>query len=259
MDSDQNYRERADFYDLEFPDCSDFPLLDFVTSQYLNLHSKVLEIPCGSGRTLPFWKGKGFKVTFADICLDMVEKIQRKLLNERDLNAVEGDMRFPERVGKFNLVLFLREAWMLLCPEDRGQSIAGIAKALETNGICLVDLANLSSENVSEPELLPPYIAQADGMKTHDFIRENSEFRLERWHTSMQNEKGLEVKFDYNFSKGNFKKSLESSMTLYKIDDTEFVDLAKTHGLEVVDKFGWYDRRDWNPNSPRCILILRKK
>src|SRR5712672_3141768 len=74
--NNENYAQRATFYDLEFNDTSDRAILSSLITQETK---KILEIPCGSGRNCEWLASTGREIIFADLSQQMIEMVNAKL------------------------------------------------------------------------------------------------------------------------------------------------------------------------------------
>lgn len=250
-----SYKERSQFYDLEFQDQSDFELLrNFTVKLRDNAH--ILDIPCGSGRTISFWENTPFNVVLADICTEMV-RITSSKINSSNLNALSANMENINAIGTFDVIVILREAFMFLNQDKAEKALDNISQALNTNGQCLIDLANLHCSQHTA-NTLPEYIAKADGGKYLNFSRSNKSFSLKRWHTSILENNILNIKFDYELTKASQVQKLTSLLTLHQLDVLSLEKVAKRCGLKLKNKWGNYKLSPWSSSSPRTILLLEK-
>lgn len=251
------YDKRAELYDLEFQDRSDLALLEKVTAGNVG---RCLEIPCGSGRYIDFWRDSGWEVVFGDLSLAMLKALSQKL-TRYDIWASprQVDMRDISSLGRFDRIVVLREGFQLLNSEGRKEALKNFSKALERDGKILIDLVRLDLAGDSSDDNLPAYI-RFQKEKLIDFEHALPEGNFKRLHRSILDARGnLSVEFFYEVTKGSRAESYTNSWTLYRCSPTELIEDGEKIGLKATSLFGYYDFRHHSPKSPRAIIIFERE
>ncbi len=102
-----------------------------------------LDVACGTGKSfLPFLK-RGYRVTACDISAEMLAAARAKA---PEATIERWDMRELPVLGRFDLVTCLDDSLnYLLEVGDLESALAGLARNLAPDGVCLFDLNTLSA------------------------------------------------------------------------------------------------------------------
>jgi cyclopropane fatty-acyl-phospholipid synthase-like methyltransferase len=128
--------------------------IDFVESR-LGLHpgSRVLDVPCGSGRHALALAGRGHRVTGVDLSTEAVEHARRAAAAAGlDVDLRLGEMRDLPRDGSFDAAVCLGNSFGYLDLAGLRQFVAALAGAVRPGGGLVVDTST-AAESV-----LPGYV-----------------------------------------------------------------------------------------------------
>jgi ubiquinone/menaquinone biosynthesis C-methylase UbiE len=102
---------------------------------------RLLDVACGTGKSfIPFSK-RGYEVTACDLSTEMLAEARAKAPQAR---LKQADMRELEVLGTFDLVTCLDDSLnYLLEVEELKAALAGLARNLAPQGVCLFDLNTL--------------------------------------------------------------------------------------------------------------------
>ncbi len=147
----------------------------FYVEQGLRAGSPVLELGCGTGRTLLPMAEAGLTVTGLDLSPYMLEVARRKLADwspaipEARVTLVQGDMRDFNLRGRFKLITAPFRAFMhLLTAEDQREALLNVRNHLTAGGRWVFNVFD------PRPDMLAEVGAQAG------IVRKDSEFVDER-------------------------------------------------------------------------------
>jgi 2-polyprenyl-3-methyl-5-hydroxy-6-metoxy-1,4-benzoquinol methylase len=209
----------------------------------INPPAKILDLCCGFGRHAIVLAGEGFDVTGLDISEPFLEMArQRAALLGVKVNLVQGDMRHLEEKNSYDAIVNLFTAFgFFASEEDDFQVLQGVAKALNEDGQFLIDTVN--RDNIIH-SLHPKRWSADNGTvileeRFFDFFKSRLEINLELVEKTEKNRK------------------LEYSFRLYTL--TEMLSLFSKAGLELTDVYGDFDGSQYSAQSPRMILVARKK
>lgn len=252
-----DYKDRSVFYDLEFSDTSD---TDLIFNNLLNgFKGRILEIPCGSCRFLDIWKDFKNEVVLADLSDSMLDYLKKRICDSKHIIAQRCNLLEISKLGTFDCVLIPREGLQFLPFSKLSFFFKELYKTLTSNGIAYLDLATLSL-NCTNKKILPPYI-QIQNLKSFDFERKKGDRTLKRWHKSvwLAKKSALETTYFYEYIQGNETQRTGTKILLYEYQYKEIKKLILNCNFVIQEKYGFYDKRPLVSQSPRKILILRKK
>ena len=203
---------------------------------------KVLDLCCGGGRYTIAVALKGYEVAGIDLSADLIHYAEQKA-REKDvpIDFHIGDMRAIPYENHFNVVInmFTSFGYFDLDAED-GAVVRGVSDALKKNGWFVLDFMN--KDQVLNQ--FNPYDEQIFGTVTLKQKRhyDKSSKRIEKQITLVKN--------------GISKEYIES-VRLYSPRELE--DLFRRYGLEPEYRFGNYEGSPFRVDTPRFILIGRKR
>jgi cyclopropane fatty-acyl-phospholipid synthase-like methyltransferase len=205
--------------------------------------ASILDLCCGFGRHAIVLAGEGFEVTGLDLSESFLRMAKQRadLLGVR-LDLIQADMRHIKQQEAFDAIINLFTAFGFFSSEEEDlQVLQGVSRALKKDGQFLIDTVN--RDNIIH-SLQPKRWSIDNGTvvleeRIFDFFKSRLEINLE-----------LVQKEDKN-------RRLEYSFRLYTL--TEMLNLFSKTGLELTDVYGDFDGSQYSAESPRMLLVARKK
>jgi len=205
--------------------------------------AKILDLCCGFGRHSVVLAKKGYDVTGLDLSEKFLRKAHEKAVSLKvNLKLEQRDMRDIQHFNEFDAVINLFTAFGLFDSESEDiKVLQGVVESLKPDGQFLIDTIN--RDNIIH-SLQPKRWSIENGTvileeRFFDFFKS----RLEIDHQLIVD--------------GGKKRRLESSFRLYTL--TEMLDMFDKVGLVLTDVYGDFDGSLYLANSPRMILVARKK
>jgi len=207
--------------------------------EYLNVPKtqKVLDLACGKGRHAQQIHLLGYDVLGLDLSVESIK--QAKLLEDRGMAFLQGDMRDLPFKAEFDLVLNLFTSFGYFEEDAHDQiTINSIAAALKENGLVVIDYLNIL-----------PTVKQLPVSKIEK--RGSLEFKIE---------KSIHGKFickRIQFEDLGKTYSYEEFVKCLKKE--RFEQMFVKAGLKLLHLFGDYKMEGYEKDhSPRLILIAQK-
>lgn len=205
--------------------------------------SRILDLCCGFGRHSLILASRGYDVTGLDISRSFLNYARRKA-EERGifLKFEQRDMREIQHESEFDAVINIFTAFGFFENEQEDMKVLEcVARALKPNGQFVIDTLN------------------------RDFVIHSGQYQTwkQRNGTTVLEERffdffksRLEINHHLIDSK-NGERKLESSFRLYTL--TEMLDMFDKAGLMLTDVYGNFDGSLYSGESPRMILIARRR
>jgi 2-polyprenyl-3-methyl-5-hydroxy-6-metoxy-1,4-benzoquinol methylase len=239
----------ADFYDQEFAH-REHEIPFFVKQAQLS-SGPVLEVGCGTGRiTLPIAR-TGAVITGLDVSSRMLERARRKADEEKlSVTWLEQDCRNINATQAFGLILSATNAMQHLHDLDSVNAFLTASRnALRAGGTVILDVFN--------PD--PAKLARTAAVRYHHkaFVDANA------------NKMHVEAASEYNSATqilaftlfylcgGKLVRTKRVNMRCFFPE--ELLALCQFNGLDVVRRYGNYDETPFRKDSPKQIILCRKK
>ena len=205
--------------------------------------ARILDLPCGHGRHAIELARRGYRVTGQDLNRFFLGKA-REAADQAGLAIewVEGDMRDVRFEKTFDAVVNLFTSFGFFDrDEDDLRVLRGMAKALRSDGVVLLDVMN------------------------RDWIMRNFESRT--WH-ELPGDGHLLIERDYDVASSRIRerriaidakgqrKQFEFVVRHYTL--AELTTMCESAGLAVVATYGGIDEQPYSLDSPRCVVTARK-
>jgi len=121
---------------------------------------RVLDVGCGTGKSLRPLLDRGYEGTGVDVSAEMLDRARQNLPPHADLR--EADMRALPDLGEFDLVTCLDDGVnYLLDPDDLHDAIASMARALAPHGVLVFDVNAL---NTHRSAYRSAWVTEEDGL-----------------------------------------------------------------------------------------------
>ena len=245
------YRLAAKFYDL-FGSKND---LGFYKELALRSGNKALELGVGTARVAISLARAGVMVIGIDNSVDMLRVAKEKLAKETgDIrNRVilkRGDMRSFELRQSFPFIYVPASTFdHNITIEDRKQTLNCICRHLKKNGTFAFDLEQAMPDK-------PEKSWWIDRKKTEDgktvvrsiFTRKN---RLKRTLS-------LDLFYDV-YKKGKMLERYHEYGEVAVICKDEMIRLLEETGFKVVSVYGDFDKSEYQKDSPKLVLVTKRK
>jgi SAM-dependent methyltransferase len=210
-------------------------LIDFLKP---DTYARFLDLACGKGRHSVYLNKKGFEVTGVDLSAKSI-KYASQYSNDK-LEFYLHDMRYPCRINYFDYVLNLFTSFGYFNSDREDAAVvSAMKKELKHNGKIIIDFMNVT-------KVIPNLIT--DETK----IIEGITFNI---HKKMEN--NFIVKQISIEDKGN-RYFFEERVKALQLGD--FEKHLATHQLKILNLFGNYQLKEFNPQtSDRLIIIAQKQ
>jgi SAM-dependent methyltransferase len=205
--------------------------------------ARILDLCCGYGRHSIELAQRGFDVTGYDLSDFFLEKAQKDSGNlGLKLEFVKGDMRKLPFDSRFDAVVNLFTSFGFFDQEkDDLKVLKGVCRALKSKGLFLLDLKN--REHLIRNFQRRRWHPEKDFVMLEDNFFDLFTCRWESTRTLI-------------FENGK-KREYSFSLRLYTF--TEILDLLKRAGFMLEAIYGNFAFGEYSLDSPRMILISRKK
>jgi len=257
--ANETYRAKAKFYDVDYDDQADH---DFLAGLIASPDTKILEIPCGSGRNLPIWLSAGNSVTAVDREPAMVTALQNKLDamgGESNVTARVGDMTDLRLGETFDLIVVPREAFQLIPRDQSVLALTCLRDHLSAEGRIMID-TYMFARSVIEPDC-PDYYdpMQADGDLVLDWNKEMdagthlSRARVQQHHGAST----LSIAFQYTETRQDTAdKHTHMSVDFANYTQAEFANAARDADLTVTRSGSDYAWAPITRETGRRVYLL---
>ncbi len=215
----------------------------------------ILELGCGTGRIMVPLLKAGRNVSGLDVSRDMLSILEKKLEEEPPNQAhetFEGDMRHFELGKSYAAVIIPFNTFLYMDSfESQSSCLTAIHRHLDDGGKLLIDISN------------PLFILKdrQEGVLFHDFTKIHPRRQsIINFSTTYYYEENCFYWYQFieEIAQSGVAKMVRH-MKLRALFQTEMEVLAKTHGFEVGNIYGSYDRGKAEKNSPHLIFVLSKK
>jgi ubiquinone/menaquinone biosynthesis C-methylase UbiE len=245
------YRLAAKFYDL-FGSKND---LELYKELALRSGNKALELGVGTARVAISLAGAGVTVVGIDNAVHMLRVAREKLAKEstavkRRVILKRGDMRNFELRQSFPFIYIPASTFdHNITVEDRKRTLNCIFKHLKKDGIFAFDFEQAAPDKPEKSWWIDRKETEAGKMVVRStFTRKNTvkcALSLDIFYDVYKNGKLLERYHEYG--------------EVAIISKDEIVELLEENGFKVVNIYGDFDKSRHHKDSPRIVLVTRKK
>lgn len=216
--------------------------VQFIT-QVLKLKpgESILDLYCGYGRHAIELAKQGFNITGVDGTQDFLDiAIQKSREANVSITFIKKDMRELDYNEKFAAVINMFAAFGYFTDEENATIIKLVAKALQPNGLFLIDLLN------------------------RDWMVRNN---LNRYWRHPSGECVLSYKVELENGIATMKRQLINQVTGIKTQYEfvlrayslpEMANLFSNSGLSILATYGGFDGRLYSSETPRMIILAKK-
>lgn len=204
--------------------------------------SRLLDVPCGSGRHSLALAALGHRVTGVDISAEAIGHARRAAGESGTaVEFVVADMRDIPRTGDFDAVLCLGNSFGYLEPADLTVFVAATAAALRPGGGLVVDFS-ATAETV-----LPGFTGEDRVMRTGDItVETGTEYDVAR----------SRLLSTYTFTRG--EERLTATAVHHVYTSGHIARLLRDGGFTDVALFGGADGAPYTVGSGRLLVTARR-
>ena len=245
------YRLAAKFYDL-FGSKND---LEFYKELALQSGNKALELGVGTARVAISLAKAGITVLGIDNSIDMLKVAKQKLTEEpkstrSHVVLKKGDMRNFELEQSFPFIYLPASTFdHNITVEDRKRTLSCIYKHLKRNGMFAFDLEKAPPDKPEKSWWIDKKETEDGKMVVRSiFTRKNTTKRtlsLDIFYDVYRNGKLLERYHEYG--------------EVAIISKEEIIGLLEENGFKVANIYGDFDKSIYRKDSPKIILVTRRK
>ncbi|WP_367129178.1 cyclopropane-fatty-acyl-phospholipid synthase family protein [Saccharothrix sp. HUAS TT1] len=215
--------------------------IDFVEERLgLAPGSRVLDVPCGSGRHSLELARRGHRATGVDLSAEAIGHARRAAAG-LDVEFVHADMRDIPQGNGFDAVVCLGNSFGYLELDGLREFAAALGGAVRPGGGLVVDFAS-AAESV-----LPGYRAEPRTMRTGDItVLATSEYDVA----------GSRMLSHYRFTRG--EEELDTTAIHHVYTVAQIVDLLSGNGFTDIGLFAGPDGEPYGIGSGRLLLTARR-
>ena len=249
---DSNYKVGDLIYDANIYDGMNTNLSDLqFYKQWLpkNRDSRILELCCGTGRlTIPIAKD-GYDISGVDYTSSMLEQAKIKASEAGlDVNFIEADIRTLDLHEKYDFIFIpFNSIHHLYKNEDLFKALNVVKNHLKNGGSFLLDCFNPNIKYIVEGEREQKEIAS---YKTEDG-REVLIKQTMRYENKTQINR---IEWHY-FINGEFNSVQNLDMRMFFPQELD--SYLKWNGFNIIQKFGGFDKEEFNDNSEKQIIVCQ--
>lgn len=205
-------------------------------------NSRILDVPCGSGRHSLELARRGHRVTGVDLSAEAIGRASCAAADAGlDVEFVHADMREIPRDNGFDAVVCLGNSFGYLELDGLREFAAALGGAVRPGGGLVVDFAS-AAESV-----LPGYRAEPRTMRTGDItVLATSEYDVA----------GSRMFSRYRFTRGDEELDVTAIHHVYTV--AQIVDLLSCNGFAGVELFGGPGGEPYAIGGGQLLLTARR-
>jgi SAM-dependent methyltransferase len=203
--------------------------------------SRVLDVPCGSGRHSLALAARGHRVTGIDISEEAIGHARKA---PADVEFRVADMRDIPQTGEFDAVVCLGNSFGYLEPADLTVFVAAAAAALRPGGVFVVDFSAAAEtvlpgfKNGDDPRVMHTGDITVETATEYDFDRSR-------------------LLSTYTFSRGEERHTATAVHHIYT--SGHIATMLRDGGFHRVSLFGGPDGAPYKMGSGRLLITARKR
>ena len=217
--------------------------IDFVERQLgLSPGSRIVDVPCGSGRHSLASAARGHLVTGIDISSEAIAHARRAATDAGlDIDLAVADMRDIPRGRTFDAAICMGNSFGYLEIDGVRQFLAGVAAAVRPSGGMVIDF------NAAAETILPGFRGEPRMMQTGDItVQATTEYDVA----------GSRLISGYHFIRGSQETRVTAIHHLYTC--AHLAQLLSDAGFTDVALHGGTDGEPYELGSPRLLVTARR-
>ena len=250
----QQVPDYAEAFDLEHGQ-HDEDISFFITMAH-EMGGPLMELGCGTGRLAIPLARSGMEVAGVDISADMLNRFSERLAHEpaevrNRIRLIQADMRRFVLNRRFSGAICSSNTLLLLGSEKAiGEALACIRSHLAPGGKILIDVAAI--DGGTRAALMKYPGEHVPDLAFTEKVRDDS---LRRTHSvePLADANAVSVRYRYLDSSGGLRAERREDLVLLLPE--ELLRLMGEQGYEVLQMFGWYDRRRFRPTERKLIVV----
>jgi SAM-dependent methyltransferase len=255
-----------DLYDAENADDPTFDLAYWESVVRDAAPRRMLELACGTGRlTLPLARlGVAEELVALDSSAPFVARLRERLAEEpeavRDVvRVVEGDMRAPAVDGQFDLIAVpFNSLAYLIAREDRVACLESARDLLAPGGRLAFDIIQPRYDFLAEAlQSCPPLRVDVDHAATDHGVARFMRTYHDVYDALNQTLRSTN-RYEIHHSDGRVEHRIgDLDWHIYFPEELDL--LLQSTGLQVVERFGDYERGPWTAASRRYLWLTEAR
>jgi SAM-dependent methyltransferase len=219
----------------------------------LGAGSRVLDVPCGTGRHAVALAARGHRVTCVDLSADYLAVTRRRAEEIGvEVEAVRGDMRDLEGLprGSFDAVVNMYTSFGYFDrDEDNLRAVAAMAGVLRPGGRLLIDVVN---RDWFVRNFFPSEFAQGETFTVRDFEEVDGAVVV---HENVFDPRTSRLRWTCRPA-GTAQEHVVVDYRMYSLH--ELLALLRAGGLAPVRTLGDYDAKPYSLFSPRLLCVAER-
>jgi SAM-dependent methyltransferase len=243
------YDPLADLYDLEYSHTYD--LLFWLTLAGREC-GPVVEWGTGTGRLAAALSAAGFDVTAVEVSESMLKKGREK---SDAVEWVSGDMRSIKLRRRYALAVCAFNSFLCLrSQEDAMAFLSNAREHLEPGGLLGIEVSAFAPEELSEDPGGPAL--------RHDFTRETSQGRLERFSVSRYDAASqlltMLLFYELYDREGKLERKRTHELAIRIVGRGELELMLRLVGFEVEAVYGGFEGEPFTAGSDHLVVLVRR-
>lgn len=256
------YTNTAEFYDKD-DRVKTKDEIKFYSEILRNFGGEVLELGCGTGRLTILLAKSGIKITGLDISESMLSVFREKIkslnyITTKNISLVHANMVDFIIEKKFNYIFIPFSGFQALTDDtDILTCLLNVYRHLTTDGIFILHVFNPAitlDENWEHKDERADIILKG----------EDGTINFKRTYVNKKNLVNEQVVFTdwffYTYNEGQLENSFVEHFKLKYYYENELQNLLETTGFEIINRYGYYDKRKiTDEGATEMIFVCKKK
>lgn len=215
-----------------------------------NKKHRIIELGCGTGRTLIPLLKSGYQITGFDISTTMINKANVKLKKEKlSTTLLNKDLTNFSSRDKFDgAILSQRTLNFISSADKQRKALKNIAKILKKGSILVINLMPARPDDFAQ--------IQKTLKKTGSFVNSSTGNKVEFWENWIPDPMNQTWTFINEFREG--KKKAKTTMKMRILFEAEMENLLELCGFKTLKIFGNWKKAKYNAKASDLIFITQR-